>query len=215
MACHVIELEKPACERYWPQVEQSFQIGALTITTTHEEKFSNDLVIRDFVAEYKEDKQYVRQYHYLGWQHGKPDSPDLVIKIWEMIDSYRYAKDIPVVVHCSTGCGRTGAIISIDIAKKMLLSRKKIPDVSVYRIVDNLNQQRPSMVQSKDQYVFIYMAVAELAHTLPVPPPIPPKLRAAKLTSTGKGTDAGMKNNGWVCKNMITGVVCYITMSSP
>ena len=33
MACREIEMGKHKCERYWPQVKQSMEIGAITVTT--------------------------------------------------------------------------------------------------------------------------------------------------------------------------------------
>jgi hypothetical protein len=33
MACKVVEMAKPKCERYWPEVNQSMKIGAIQVTT--------------------------------------------------------------------------------------------------------------------------------------------------------------------------------------
>ena len=33
MACKVVEMAKPKCERYWPEVNQSMKIGAIKVTT--------------------------------------------------------------------------------------------------------------------------------------------------------------------------------------
>ena len=33
MACKIVEMAKPKCERYWPEVNQSMKIGAIQVTT--------------------------------------------------------------------------------------------------------------------------------------------------------------------------------------
>ena len=38
MACKIIEMAKPKCERYWPEVNQSMKIGAIQITTVSGER---------------------------------------------------------------------------------------------------------------------------------------------------------------------------------
>ena len=54
-----------------------------------------------------QEKQSIRQYHYNAWpDHGKPDSPDPIIKMIEMINNYRKRTDVPLVVHCRLSGGR-------------------------------------------------------------------------------------------------------------
>ena len=49
-------------------------------------------------------------------------------------------------------------------------------DLSVYKVVEKMRQQRPAMVQAKDQYVFVYLAVAELSkRALGMKPNVPRK----------------------------------------
>jgi protein tyrosine phosphatase len=58
------------------------------------------------------------------------------------------------------------------------LCSQEVPgdDLSVYRLVEKMRQQRPAMVQAKDQYVFVYLAVAELSkRALGMKPNVPRK----------------------------------------
>ena len=60
----------------------------------------------------------------MAWpDHGRPTSATPIIRMIEMFREHRKRHDIPFVVHCSAGCGRTGTIIAIDYARIMLLSK--------------------------------------------------------------------------------------------
>jgi len=124
MACRQVEMAKAKCECYWPELNDTKMFGVIQVTTTHEENVSNDFVIRDLLAECEGEQQQIRQYHYTAWpDHGKPASPEPIIRMIEMLKDHRKRMDVPIVVHCSAGCGRTGTILAVDIARDMLLSK--------------------------------------------------------------------------------------------
>ncbi|THD19458.1 Receptor-type tyrosine-protein phosphatase R [Fasciola hepatica] len=63
----------------------------------------------------------------------------------------------PIVVHCSAGLGRTGCFIALCIGCEQL-RREGIADV--LQIVSRLRLDRGGMVQTNEQYEFIYYALA-------------------------------------------------------
>ncbi|XP_003383058.2 PREDICTED: tyrosine-protein phosphatase non-receptor type 12-like [Amphimedon queenslandica] len=178
MACREVEMAKPKCQCYWPQVGESAMYGAIQVTTDHEENVSNDFIIRQLTAECQGEKQVIRQFHYTAWpDHGRPESATPIIRMIEMFREHRKRHDIPFAIHCSAGCGRTGTIIAIDFARTMLI-KKTIPDkLDVFSIVQQMRKQRPAMVQALDQYVFVYMAIVELVQqSLTNVPQLPPRM---------------------------------------
>lgn len=86
----------------------------------------------------------------------------------------------PVVVHCryclrsllsemivliyfSAGIGRTGCFIAISNGIRQL-NRERTVDV--LRILCNLRRDRGGMIQTNDQYHFVYLVLSEYARTL-------------------------------------------------
>jgi len=59
-----------------------------------------------------------------------------------------------LIVHCSPGTGRTGTVISIDIALRLLETPPRKIDIP--QIVYSVRRGRANSVRTKDQYEFIY-----------------------------------------------------------
>lgn len=59
----------------------------------------------------------------------------------------------PLVVHCSPGTGRTGAVIACDIG---IRDFEMVRTVDVPKTVYRIRRDRANSVQTKDQYIFIY-----------------------------------------------------------
>lgn len=69
----------------------------------------------------------------------------------------------PMVVHCSPGTGRTGAVLAIDVCMRHLDSSRSI---DIPRSVHRLRQDRAGCVQTGEQYAFIYKSVNYYASQL-------------------------------------------------
>uniref|UniRef100_A0A8C4X8W1 protein-tyrosine-phosphatase n=2 Tax=Erpetoichthys calabaricus TaxID=27687 RepID=A0A8C4X8W1_ERPCA len=76
---------------------------------------------------------------------------------------HRQGRDLaPIIVHCSAGCGRTGVICTVDYIYDLLKTKQINDSFSILDIVWEMRQQRPSIVQTKEQYGFVYHTVAQL-----------------------------------------------------
>jgi protein-tyrosine phosphatase len=71
----------------------------------------------------------------------------------------------PRIVHCSAGIGRSGTFIALDWLLQELDegSLDETPDSAdpIVSVVEKLRDQRAGMVQSKNQFVFLYDALRE------------------------------------------------------
>ncbi|XP_035307198.1 tyrosine-protein phosphatase non-receptor type 22 isoform X2 [Cricetulus griseus] len=163
MACMEFEMGKKKCERYWAEPgETQLQFGPFSIFCEAEKKKS-DYIIRTLKVKFNNKTRIVYQFHYKNWpDHDVPSSIDPILElIWD-IRCYQEDDCVPICVHCSAGCGRTGVICAIDYTR-MLLKDGIVPEnFSVFSLIQEMRTQRPSLVQTQEQYELVYNAVLEL-----------------------------------------------------
>ncbi|XP_038127147.1 tyrosine-protein phosphatase non-receptor type 18 isoform X2 [Cyprinodon tularosa] len=163
MACREIEMGKKKCESYWAAPHQSAAFGPFTVTSEAESRPNEDVVVRTLTVSYQQDVRSVVQFQYLSWpDHDVPYENAGVLDLLERARSSRGGDTAPVLVHCSAGCGRTGVICALDYIYDLLVTKRISQDFSILSIVLELRRQRPSAVQTKDQYRFIFTAVASM-----------------------------------------------------
>ena len=112
--------------------------------------------------EYDEERT-VCQFHYSAWpDHGIPTQVKPLLEMVRLIRDCQASETLPVLIHCSAGCGRTGTICAIDFIWGLLRTGKLSSDFSLYELVKDMRRQRIAMVQTVDQYVLVHRAVKEL-----------------------------------------------------
>ncbi|KAM6398844.1 tyrosine-protein phosphatase non-receptor type 22 [Rhynochetos jubatus] len=163
MACMEFEMGKKKCERYWAEVGGSpLQCGPFSIACEAEEK-KNEYVIRTLKVTLREEIRTVHQFHYKNWpDHDVPLSIDPILELISEIRCYQPDDSVPICIHCSAGCGRTGVICVIDYTQKLLQDGIIPVNFSIFSLIQEMRTQRPSIVQTKEQYELVYDAVIEL-----------------------------------------------------
>ncbi|NXX14022.1 PTN22 phosphatase, partial [Podargus strigoides] len=163
MACMEFEMGKKKCERYWAEVDGSpLQCGSFCVACEAEEK-KNEYVIRTLKVTLNEEIRTVHQFHYKNWpDHDVPSSIDPILELISEIRCYQPDDSVPVCIHCSAGCGRTGVICAIDYTQKLLKDGIVPVNFSIFSLIQEMRTQRPSIVQTKEQYELVYDAVIEL-----------------------------------------------------
>ena len=151
---------------YWPNSkEEKLKINEgdfnIDIELIHKEDIAPQTVL---LRKFKINNEFeIKQIQVISWpEHGLPGEEFLVYMIMEKMikDFEEQRKDnVPVVVHCCDGVGRTGTLIAIfliDMCLELLKKLKKKPIMCVFNDIRKLREQRYSFVTDIEQYKYIY-----------------------------------------------------------
>ncbi|XP_044161441.1 tyrosine-protein phosphatase non-receptor type 18 isoform X2 [Bufo gargarizans] len=163
MACREVELGKKKCERYWPLDQETVQYGVFTVSTVSKVIVNPEVVFRNLAVYFQEEVREVGHFQYIAWpDRGIPDSYTCFLKMIQLVRRHQGEHKAPMCVHCSAGCGRTGVICTVEYIQS-LLDKQRVPsDFSIFEVVMEMRRQRPSAVQTKEQYDFLYHAITEM-----------------------------------------------------
>ncbi|XP_049289868.1 phosphatidylinositol phosphatase PTPRQ [Anopheles funestus] len=158
MLTQPIDHDKNKCCQYFPRFDEYIDFGDIRVKCTQELNLSL-YYKRLFLISKENVTKAVFHYHFLEWpDHNCPASTADLIKFSKIVRAERKSNAIPLVIHCSAGVGRTGTFIALDIILQRMLQEKKI---NVYDTVKRLRRQRVKMVQTLDQYAFLYQCCLE------------------------------------------------------
>ncbi|KAJ7329553.1 hypothetical protein JRQ81_015727 [Phrynocephalus forsythii] len=163
MACREFEMGRKKCERYWPLYgEEGVTFGSFHISC-EAEQVRTDYYIRTLLLEFQNETRRVYQFHYVNWpDHDVPSSFDSILDMISLMREYQEHEDVPICIHCSAGCGRTGAICAIDYTWNLLKAGKIPEEFNVFNLIQEMRTQRHSAVQTKEQYELVHRAIAQL-----------------------------------------------------
>ncbi|ORE11358.1 hypothetical protein BCV72DRAFT_253802 [Rhizopus microsporus var. microsporus] len=174
------EMNKIKCHRYWPsKINEPVQYGQVTVTLVSEtvrpvkgldESNKNEddaIIVRQLTLSRGESSRTISHLQYTGWMDfGVPDNPLGTLQIIQMADEaqkqYSAANQQvgPMIVHCSAGCGRSGAFCAIDTVIYRLCNTDCNPKSDILlETISRFREQRLSMVQTLRQLVFCYEAI--------------------------------------------------------
>ncbi|XP_023682496.1 tyrosine-protein phosphatase non-receptor type 18 [Paramormyrops kingsleyae] len=163
MACKEIEMGKKKCEQYWPPCTKTAIIGPFVISNLNESLPNEEVVVRTFSVKYQDETRGLSQFQYMAWpDHGIPLVSDGLLGMMDMAQKVQASSAAPLVIHCSAGCGRTGVICALDYINDLLKIKRIGEDFNIMDIVLEIRSQRPSAVQTKEQYEFLYHIVSQM-----------------------------------------------------
>ncbi|XP_065904176.1 receptor-type tyrosine-protein phosphatase alpha-like [Dysidea avara] len=159
MLTNIKEGEKLKCFQYWPEtVGGEVEFKPFKLSLLEENRYS-EYLIRKFNITKSGESFDVTQFHYVAWpDHGVPEYATGMLSFYRRIRDFHSTTKDPMLVHCSAGVGRTGTFIALDIVLRQVKNENV---VDIHNVINRLRHQRPQMVQSLEQYIFIHDAVLE------------------------------------------------------
>lgn len=140
MACNEEESGKHKCECYWADSDQELKnYGPYSVKLLKMRRMCNDFNLRTMELMYSTSTgemgkitvvtkgrklahfviklvtRTVVQFHYWAWpDHGVPALVRPLLDMVRLIRDCQASETLPLLIHCSAGCGRTGTICAID-----------------------------------------------------------------------------------------------------
>ncbi|XP_054878325.1 receptor-type tyrosine-protein phosphatase N2-like isoform X1 [Poeciliopsis prolifica] len=161
MLTPLVENGVKQCYHYWPD-EGSNLYHIYEVNLVSEHIWCDDFLVRSFYLKNMQtnETRTVTQFHFLTWlNQNVPETSRTLLDFRRKVNKCYRGRSCPVIVHCSDGAGRTGTYILID----MVLNRmaKGAKEIDIAATLEHLRDQRPGMVQTKDQFEFALTTVAE------------------------------------------------------
>ncbi|XP_063687946.1 receptor-type tyrosine-protein phosphatase F-like isoform X2 [Bolinopsis microptera] len=167
MLTQVVECGRPGlskCHEYWPS-DKPLVLSSMFIISHRQTSETHSFTRRELVLTNTStsEERVIQQYHFDTWpEQGLPATSAILGLVFQVQNNQRVQEHAPVVVHCSAGGGRTGVFIAISTAIERYQQEKLI---DIFDLVKNLRNQRPAMVQTLEQYRFIYQVMAEFVES--------------------------------------------------
>ncbi|XP_012892084.1 PREDICTED: receptor-type tyrosine-protein phosphatase N2-like [Dipodomys ordii] len=149
------------CHHYWPD-EGSNLYHIYEVNLVSEHIWCQDFLVRSFYLKNLQtnETRTVTQFHFLSWHNqGVPSSTRSLLDFRRKVNKSYRGRSCPIIVHCSDGAGRSGTYILIDMVLNKMAKGAK--EIDIAATLEHLRDQRPGMVQTKEQFEFALTAVAE------------------------------------------------------
>ncbi|KRZ22653.1 Receptor-type tyrosine-protein phosphatase kappa, partial [Trichinella pseudospiralis] len=161
MLTKVFDFMKVMCLQYWPLTK--FDYGDITVETVEAKTYAY-FTLRCFRVSRVENGstiiRQVRHFHFTEWEVNSLPYISALLDFRRRVHNAvkRCPNNVPMIVHCSNGGGRSGVFLAIY-ANLDLAEAENMIDV--YGYCQTLLNARQSALENLDQYVFIYETLAE------------------------------------------------------
>ncbi|XP_029381160.1 receptor-type tyrosine-protein phosphatase N2-like isoform X2 [Echeneis naucrates] len=161
MLTPLVESGVKQCYHYWPD-EGSNLYHIYEVNLVSEHIWCDDFLVRSFYLKNMQtnETRTVTQFHFLTWLNQNiPETSRTLLDFRRKVNKCYRGRSCPIIVHCSDGAGRSGTYILIDMVLNKMAKGAK--EIDIAATLEHLRDQRPGMVQTKDQFEFALTAVAE------------------------------------------------------
>lgn len=154
------------CHRYWPE-EGSEQYHIFEVHLVSEHVWCEDYLVRSLYLKNSQtgETRTVTQFHFLSWPDSNiPTSTKAILEFRRKVNKSYRGRSCPMILHCSDGVGRAGTYVLIDMVLNRMTKGSK--EIDIAATLEHIRDQRAGMVQTRSQFEFCLMAVAEETHAI-------------------------------------------------
>lgn len=194
MLNRTIEKNIIKCHQYWPSFqpnsENELHLNDVNLKVANlGEEISSNYIIRELLLTDLEtgESRILYHFHYVTWpDFGVPESPEAFLQFLHIIreKGILHDENVPPVVHCSAGIGRSGTFCLVDSCLVMIEEMGSMDFVSVKDLLLEMRKYRMGLIQTPDQLRFSYLAIIEGAKDILIeskPPPLPQKQKLGEI----------------------------------
>jgi protein tyrosine phosphatase len=161
MLCKLVENNKDKCYQYWPDRVGTSRIYGDVDVSLHSIKIIKGVeggVERSLTVRHDGEQTTVKHLQWQNWRdHGFPNSAEETMTLLRTARTFQKNKLQAMIVHCSAGIGRTGALVTIELALSKANANSRPLDMP--RLVKLLRDQRVHSIQNDGQYTFVHFVV--------------------------------------------------------
>uniref|UniRef100_A0A914VYM6 Uncharacterized protein n=1 Tax=Plectus sambesii TaxID=2011161 RepID=A0A914VYM6_9BILA len=163
MLTKVFDFMRVMCLQYWPLTK--FLFGQIEVETLETKTYAHYVIRTIRLTRISSDggqdeSRIIKHFHFTEWELDSFPYISAFIELRRRVRQFieKNPSEGPLIVHCSNGAGRSGAFLAVD-ANLQLLKRDN--QIDVYDYCRQLNNARQGLVESVEQYQFIYDVLAE------------------------------------------------------
>jgi tyrosine-protein phosphatase non-receptor type 9 len=175
MTTKVVEQRRVKCAQYWPNEEdETMRIVDFCDIKNVGVQDLDDYRVTKLVIKHLASGQArtIAHCQFMSWpDHGVPKTATHILDFIDLVRKSQreclkqlswsgHPSGPPICVHCSAGIGRTGTFCTIDICVNRINDSQPI---NIEDTVQRIRSQRAQSVQTREQYVFCYLAALEYA----------------------------------------------------
>lgn len=149
------------------------RFGRFLIRVT-DSREKDGFTITDMEMQLCAERRPIRHYWFTSWpDHHIPQCTAPLLRLVEEVETYSKSLQLPssqpittpgpIIVHCSAGIGRTGCFIVSSIGCQQL---RETGQVDILETVCQLRLDRGGMIQTTEQYQFLYSTLARYSSQL-------------------------------------------------
>uniref|UniRef100_A0AC35U5K7 Receptor-type tyrosine-protein phosphatase kappa n=1 Tax=Rhabditophanes sp. KR3021 TaxID=114890 RepID=A0AC35U5K7_9BILA len=172
MLTKVFDFMRVMCLQYWPIGTAKY--GHIQVETLETKTYAHFVIrtfkLRTFNEIKGEETRIVKHFHFTEWELDSFPYISAFIELRRRVRQFvdNNDTDAPMLVHCSNGGGRSGAFLSLDANLELL---KKTGQLDPFEYAKTLVNSRHHLIDTKEQYEFIYEVICEtvLCNLEPIP----------------------------------------------